>query len=204
MGVTTPITAVETPVAGDSPWPTIMTWRAYSEPRMESARVQISGDRVRAAGRIVGGQSDSHPAFSASYDLVTDENGVIERVTLRTTLKSGVKHTALTRDEEGFWSVITGNSQVRSLFGGAIDLDLCLSPFFSTLTTRRLRREGVSGEVEVPVLEVNLFDLTLAEATHVYRIEGDEISVSTADGTVNVTVDSDGIVIDYPGLAERV
>jgi hypothetical protein len=171
---------------------------------MESARVQISGEKVRAAGRIVGGQSSLHPAFSASYDLTTDEHGVIERVTLRTTLKSGVKHTSLTRDEEGFWTVITGNSQVRSNFGGAIDLDLGLSPFFSTLTIRRLRREGVVGAVDVPVLSVNLFDLSLAEGQYTYEVGDAGATVSTPDGPIEVTVDGDGIVSDYPGLAERV
>ncbi|MCE5288221.1 MAG: putative glycolipid-binding domain-containing protein [Nocardiaceae bacterium] len=201
--MTTPFTA-ETAVAGDAQWPTILTWRAYDEPRMESARVQIAGRRVRAAGRIVAAQSPLHPAFSASYDLATDDRGIIDRVTLRTTRKSGVKHTSLTRDEEGFWTVITGNSQVRSNFGGAIDIDLSLSPFFSTLTLRRLRSQGVVGEIEVPMLMVNLIDLSLYEAIHVYRIDGDSIQIQTATSTATLTVDADGVVSDYPGLAERV
>ena len=42
---------------------------------MESARVQLSGNRIKAYGRIVAAANLTHPAFSASYDLVTDETG---------------------------------------------------------------------------------------------------------------------------------
>ncbi|MDT5104679.1 MAG: uncharacterized protein QOI25_2192, partial [Mycobacterium sp.] len=40
---------------------------------MESVRVQLSGNRIKAYGRIVAAGTSSHPAFSASYDLVTDD-----------------------------------------------------------------------------------------------------------------------------------
>ena len=47
---------------------------------MESARVQVAGGRVKANGRIVAANTASHPAFSASYDLVTDEAGATKRL----------------------------------------------------------------------------------------------------------------------------
>ena len=34
-------------------WPAILTWRAHDVPRMESVRVQLSGNRIKAYGRIV-------------------------------------------------------------------------------------------------------------------------------------------------------
>ena len=62
----------------------------------------------------------------------------------------------------------------------------------------------MAGEIDVPVVAVDLFDLSITEVNHTYRLDGDSISVSTPNGTVNVEVDEDGIVSDYPGLAERV
>ena len=50
-------------------WPAILTWRAHDVPRMESVRVQLSGKRIKAYGRIVAAATDTNPAFSASYDL---------------------------------------------------------------------------------------------------------------------------------------
>ena len=59
----------------DSAWPAILTWRAHDVPRMESVRVQLSGNRIKAYGRIVAAATAVAPGFSASYDLVTDEAG---------------------------------------------------------------------------------------------------------------------------------
>ena len=56
-------------------FPAVLTWRAPDVSRMESVRVQLSGNRIKAYGRVVAAATEAHPAFSASYDLVTDENG---------------------------------------------------------------------------------------------------------------------------------
>ena len=40
-------------------WPAILTWRAHDLPRMESVRVQLSGNRIKAYGRIVSAATDS-------------------------------------------------------------------------------------------------------------------------------------------------
>ncbi len=68
---------------------------------MESVRVQLNGDRIKAAGRIIGGECPEHPAFSASYDLVTDESGVTRRLSLRTSVAAGERQMSISRDEEG-------------------------------------------------------------------------------------------------------
>ena len=47
----------------------MLTWRAHDVSRMESVRVQLTGNRIKANGRIVAAETSTHPAFSASYDL---------------------------------------------------------------------------------------------------------------------------------------
>ena len=64
------------------PWPAILTWQAPDAPRMESVRVQLSGNRIRANGQIVAAATADHPAFSAYYDLQTDESGATKRLGL--------------------------------------------------------------------------------------------------------------------------
>ncbi|WP_307817266.1 putative glycolipid-binding domain-containing protein [Nocardia acididurans] len=185
-------------------WPSILTWRAHNASRMESARVVLSGNRIRAAGRIIAGECEDHPAFSASYDLVTDENGVTRRLSLRSTLATGERHASIARDEENYWLIDAGGTHVRSTFGGALDVDVVLSPFFNTLPIRRYDLAHAVEEVQVPVVYVRLPDLLVQEASLTYSSGADGIHVLSPVSSATVVVDHDGFVLDYPGLAERI
>ena len=161
--------------SGASTWPAVLTWRADNAPRMESVRVQLGGDRIKAAGRIIGGECPEHPAFSASYDLVTDESGVTRRLSLRTSVAAGERQMSISRDEEGTWMVEHGANHQRS-----------------------------TVDVEVPVVYVNLLDLRVEGAILTYSSGPDGIHVLSPVSSSSVTVDRDGFIIDYPGLAERI
>lgn len=171
---------------------------------MESVRVQLSGSRIKATGRIIGGECAEHPAFSASYDLVTDENGVTRRLSLRTALATGERQMSISRDEEGVWMVETGTTHLRSGFAGAKDVDVVLSPFFNTLPIRRFGLQHESEDLQVPVVYVNLPDLAVQEASLTYSSGADGIHVLSPVSSSSITVDEDGFVLDYPGLAERI
>ena len=49
-------------------------------------RVQLSGKRIKANGRIVAAASDANPAFAAYYDLYTDETGATKRLGMTVTV----------------------------------------------------------------------------------------------------------------------
>ncbi|MET9025859.1 putative glycolipid-binding domain-containing protein [Nocardia sp. NPDC004168] len=204
--MTTPASDPESPAAStqESRWPAILTWRAHDATRMESVRVQLNGNRIRATGRMIGGAGADHPAFSASYDLVTDENGVTKRLSLRTTTAAGERHASIARDEENYWLVDAGGNHVRSTFAGALDVDVVLSPFFNTLPIRRYDLQHAVEDVQVPVVYVRLPDLLVQEATLIYSSAADGISVLSPVSSATVTVDADGFLLDYPGLAERI
>jgi hypothetical protein len=171
---------------------------------MESVRVTLNGNRIRAAGRMIGGACEDHPAFSASYDLVTDENGVTKRLSLRSTTAAGERQASIARDEENYWLVDSGGSHVRATFAGALDVDVVLSPFFNTLPIRRFGLQTAAGDVQVPVVYVRLPDLLVQEASLTYSGAADGISVLSPVSSATVTVDADGFLLDYPGLAERI
>ncbi len=185
-------------------WPAVLTWRAHDAPRMESVRVQLVGKRIKASGRIIGGQCSEHPAFSASYDLVTDEAGVTRRLSLRASLASGERHVSISRDAEGYWMVEDGSSHHRSAFGGALDVDVVLSPLFNTLPIRRFGLQTESEDIQVPVVYVYLPDLSVRPAELTYSSGPDGVHVLSPVSSSSVTVDADGFVLDYPGLAKRV
>ncbi|WP_439956220.1 putative glycolipid-binding domain-containing protein [Nocardia mikamii] len=185
-------------------WPAVLTWRAHDASRMESVRVVLTGNRIRASGRIIAGGCGEHPAFSASYDLVTDEVGRTKRLSLRSTVASGERHASIARDEENYWLVDAGGTHVRSMFGGALDVDVVLSPFFNTLPIRRFGLAHATEDVQVPVVYVRVPDLLVQEAILTYSSGADGIHVLSPVSSATVTVDDDGFVLDYPGLAERV
>lgn len=185
-------------------WPTVITWREHHASRMESVRVTLVGNRIRASGRIIAGESEDHPAFSASYDLVTDEMGITKRLALRSTMATGEKAASIARDQENYWMIDAGGTHVRSTFGDAMDVDMVHSPFFNTLPIRRYGLARVADHLELPVVYVRLPELRVEEAKLTYSSGAAGIHVMSPVSSATLTVDSDGFVIDYPGLAERI
>ena len=74
--------------------------------------MQLSGNRIKAYGRIVAAATAAHPAFSASYDLVTDESGATKRLSMTVTLAERERQLSIARDDENMWLVrTTGGSR---------------------------------------------------------------------------------------------
>lgn len=193
----------------ESAWPAILTWRAHDDPRMESVRVQLSGNRIKAYGRIVSAATDSIPAFSASYDLVTDETGATKRLSLTVTMAQRERQLSIARDEENMWLVQDHSGKTsRAAFEGALDVDVVFSPLFNALPIRRTGLHQRAESVTLPVVYVWLPDLTVKEASISYTSSGpdtaDGIKLHSPVADTTVTVDADGFIVDYPGLAERI
>ena len=188
------------------PWPAILTWRAQDDSRMESARVHVTGGRVKANGRMVAAATESHPAFSASYDLITDESGATKRLSLTVTLAERERQLSIARDEESMWLVQDHSGQTsRSVFDGALDVDVIFSPFFNALPIRRTGVYQTVGEtVTMPVVYVRVPDLSVDVSTISYTAEADGIKVNSPVAQTTVKVDDEGFILDYPGLAERI
>jgi hypothetical protein len=176
---------------------------------MESVRVQLSGNRIRANGRIVAAATASHPAFSASYDLVTDEAGGTKRLSLTVTLAERERQLSIARDEENMWLVQdhSGKSK-RAGYDGALDVDVIFSPFFNALPIRRTGLYQRTDSVALPVVYVRLPEVSVDSVTIQYESAGPDpkagIKLHSPVAETTVSVDSDGFILDYPGLAERI
>jgi uncharacterized protein len=189
----------------ESAWPAILTWRAHDDPRMESVRVQLSGNRIKAYGRIVSAATDSIPAFSASYDLVTDESGATKRLSLTVTMAQRERQLSIARDEENMW-LVQDHSGITShaAYDGALDVDVVFSPFFNALPIRRTGLHQRADSVNLSVVYVWLPDLTVTGLSIGYDSAEDGIKLHSPVAATTVTVDDDGFIVDYPGLAERI
>ena len=175
---------------------------------MESVRVHLTGNRIKAYGRIVAAATASHPAFSASYDLVTDEAGATKRLSLTVTLAERERQLSIARDEENMWLVQDHSGQSkRAAYDGALDVDVIFSPFFNALPIRRTGIYQRTESVAVPVVYVRLPELSVDAVTISYSSAGRAaagIKLHSPVAETTITVDSDGFILDYPGLAERI
>ena len=197
----------------------MLAWVGVDCQRLEAARVVLGERGVRVTGSMVSCQQEGVETHSTSYSLTTDELGVTQRLSVRTTRAEGEQHVIITRSEEGIWLVDHGQNAVRTSFGGALDVDLAFSPLFNALPVRRLGLHRSTGRHELPMAFVTLPSLEVVRVSQTYRTvslgeAGEQggltvIGVSSESGEsgdpfeAEFTVDTDGLVMDYPGLAHR-
>lgn len=168
----------------------------------------MSGSRIKANGRIVSAATEETPPFSASYDLVTDESGGTKRLSMTVTLAERERQLSIARDEENMWLVQDATGQTsRAAFDGALDVDVVFSPFFNALPIRRTGLYRRTDSVSLPVVYVWLPEVTVEPVTIGYTSIGDRdnsIELQSPIANTSITVDDDGFIVDYPGLAERI
>jgi len=189
----------------------MMTWQGVAAPYLESVRLLVSDGRLRATGRIVAATRQSSPAepFHASFELTVARGGEVGKGLLRTTTADEERQVSVGRTEDGVWLVDHGHGTERNEFDGAADVDVTGAVTFTSLPIRRLGLHREPGEHELPVLQVSMPDLSVRLVRQTYRTvsvspTGAVINYSVPGFSADLTVDLDGLVIDYPGIATRV
>ncbi len=191
-----------------TPVTTMLTWQGSDVRALESSRVLFGSGGMRALGRLVRAPADA-PAFTASYRLVVGESGV-ERLSVTSAAAERERNLTLNRTEDGYWLLDTGTGGSRADYGGAVDVDLQFSPLYNALPIRRLGLHREAGEHEIPMVFVSLPTLEVELVHQRYRTlstlneQGFAcIEFTMGEFTSDITVDADGLVIDYPHIASR-
>lgn len=189
--------------------PIMMTWQGIGSPRLESVRLMVSDGRLRAAGRVVAAESETKAAYSASFEFSVARSGDVGKGLLRTITADGERQISVGRTEDGVWLIDHGQGTARDEFEGAADVDVSGLVTFTALPIRRLGLHRKPATHELPVLYVSMPDLTVRLVHQTYRTisvsdTGAVINYTVPDFSADLTVDRDGLVIDYPGIATRV
>ena len=161
---------------------------------------RLTLEAQRAVGHIdcTSGARPFQLDYEARWDLRWDTRFLSYR------LQAGgsTLYKSLSGDGAGYWAV---DGQPDKRLSGCLDADLWPTPFTNTLAIRRLLTASQT-DATIQVAWVDAFEGTVRAREQRYtlltparwRFE------SVEDGFVTeLTVDDDGIVIDYPGLFER-
>jgi hypothetical protein len=154
------------------------------------------------------------PAWATAHLDVTAEGGGWVR-SIRLELAAG-RWRVTTAEKGNLDAVLTAAGNARAglpgieepdLLYGAFDVDLAGSPLTNTLPIRRLdlakAEAGVSHRLSV--VWVLLPSLEVVQADQIYTPLGDNrVRYASETFSADLTVDDDGFVVGYPGLARRV
>lgn len=135
-----------------------------------------------------------------AYELTAESDWTFRRLQLEAL--AGERTLTVESDGHGIWRV---DGVERTDLADAVDIDLAISPFTNTLPIRRLDL-AIDDEADVTVAYVSFPDLevTLDEQRYT-RLDEDRYLFESLDSDFSreITVDLDGVVVEYPGLFER-
>ena len=181
-------------------------WVPATEPGIEHLKLTELPHRVTASGLIIG-LSDNKP-YRIHYEIGCDVGWGVRRVDIQQLDLPSENAVYLVGDGMGHWA--TADGEPLPTYDGCHDVDISITPFTNSIPIRRLNLEpGQSADlkvlhVTVPAMTLKTMDqrytcLERHDTGGVYRYE------STGSGfSADLTVDRDGIVIDYPGGWRRV
>lgn len=180
-------------------------WVALTGAGLEHLHV-LQHDEGNAIDSVVIGMEHETP-FRLWYEIHTDKDWKVRRCTLRL-LGGGYQEITLHADGEGRWTDAAGVP--LSVLDRCIDIDISVTPFTNTLPIRRLSLQpGQSADLlvaylTVPQLQVRMMQQRYSCLEH--RTDGGIYRYESLDSgfTRDLSVDAQGLVIDYPGIWKRI
>lgn len=180
-------------------------WAPHEAPGLEHLRLREAEGAVRADGLIIGAEEGE--LFRLHYTLRCDTRWRTREVQITVTAGTS-RDLCLRASGNGRWTDGTGN--VLSALDGCLDIDITATPFTNTLPIRRLGLcLGESAELSVVYITAPSLKVTVERQRYTsletsglgsrYRFEA-----PADDFTAEITVDGDGLVMEYPGLFRRV
>lgn len=179
----------------------ILRWEWINGGGLEHLHLRITDTAIEANGAMLGTLDAQR--FALTYRIVCTPGWTVREAEIDTVAEG--RHRVVSFDGAGTWR--DGRGQTLDALNGCVDLDLMGSPFTNTLPINRLKL-GLEEARLLRTAYITVPDLTLRadrqrytclEPGKRYRYDGLDTKF-----TAVLTVDHDGLVIDYEGLFRRV
>lgn len=202
----------------------MILWRVLDEWTAESARVEIGADGLRATGTQLGAH---RLPYRLDYALDatgrSEARGFVTRHLRVAIAGDGWRRSIdLLRGDDGAWQCgaeVEGAptdvelaapglspADAAALGTEALDCDLAFSPLTNLMPIRRHALDREPGEREMTMAWVSVPDLHVhADEQRYAHVAPERVRFSQPSGfSAELTLDADGLVRRYPGIAERV
>jgi uncharacterized protein len=178
-------------------------WAALQWPGIEHVVVSAGESGYSAEGQLVMAERG---LATVRYSLTCDPDWRFRTVTVSVTSAAGQNALTLTRADDGGW---LANGRPRPDLGGCDDIDINCTPLTNTLPIRRL--DWSAGEAyDIDVAYISVQELEVRKARQRYTELGRGTTREPAfryeagSFQADLTVDTDGFVLDYPGIWRRI
>jgi hypothetical protein len=178
----------------------IARWQDWSGKGIEHLVLREGSDEIVADSAILGMIDDD--AFAVRYRILCDTSWRVRKVKIAE-IGSDIT-TELVSDGVGNW--VDGSATELSFLGGAIDIDISVTPFTNTLPIRRLGlRRGQSNELLVVYVQLPGLRITTDRQRYTCLVAGKYYRYESVDSNLkrDIEVDDNGLVVTYPGLFRR-
>ncbi|HET7738750.1 MAG TPA: putative glycolipid-binding domain-containing protein [Tepidiformaceae bacterium] len=177
----------------------IARWIPIDGAGLEHLEIAEQDDAIHIRSALIGDKDEVD--YGILYEMMLDPDWTFRSLSLR---RMDGKTMMLTSDRQGNWF---GDSNLpRRELEGCIDIDISGTPFTNTLPMRR-NRDWVIGEPRrFDMAWVPLDTLEPFKDGQIYTpLGGEKWRYQAADGSfeAEITVDENGLVLDYPGLFRR-
>jgi hypothetical protein len=178
-------------------------WVSIDQRTFEYVRVQTGDKVVIADGWII---HLGEKSYRIQYSMECDSQWRVRKLEMAHV--GNPKKLLLRSDAAGHWTDDQG--EPVAAIAGCMDVDIYSSPFTNTLAIRRLTLKPEQAE-SIQAAFVTLPDLIVVPAPQRYtlRTADQNGALYHYEGLdsgfqADLPVDSDGLVIDYPGIANRI
>lgn len=187
----------------------LVAWRGRNPDRIDAAHVLLHEDRLSARG------TSCAPDYALSYRLETGPGWVTRALDVHCHGDDAERRLELRRYDDGRWTSrrwVEGRLAPADLpdLGESLDCDLGLCPLTNTMPVLRTGLlERPTGTARLTMAWVAVPDLIVHASIQDYGpanpTEGGAAVVRFAaqDSVTTIQLDSDGLVVSYPGIAER-
>lgn len=179
----------------------IARWQDWSGETIEHLVLNQTRNCITADAAILARRKPE--PFAITYHIVCDCSWRVNRVEIRE-LGSSLA-IELASDGNGNWIADSGAALPQ--LASAVDVDISITPFTNTLPIRRLNLQaGQSKEIIAAYVEVPGLGITSDRQRYTCLLPGKLYRYESVDNdfTRDIEIDSDGLVVNYPGLFRRI